>query len=56
MDATEKDKALTHYRGLLARLEDAELPTPLTRERAAEHDRSLSQVPMTYDEIIAREA
>jgi hypothetical protein len=52
----DHDATLTHYRGLLARLEDEDLPKPLPRDRQAAHDLSLTTPPMTYDEIIAREA
>lgn len=43
----DHDAALTHYRGLLGRLEDAALPRPLPRDRQvrslAAYDRALGE-------------
>jgi hypothetical protein len=50
MDATEKDKALTHYTGLLARVNAtraAQGAQPLTAQQI-EHDRSLA----SYDRAL----
>jgi hypothetical protein len=58
MDATEQNE-IDRRVGRIVRLvgeADIELPRPLSPARQAAHDLSLATPPMTYEDIIAREA